>query len=147
MIVLNAETMACLNVQQAARAALKADTTLVLVHETDGRHGAPLNDDGGFDFGLVFRGAPDDELKGLANNIESIPLHRRGKQFQASIDDMVEWVSGPASGARGSASRLSQARRKQPLIASLNEIKKSQLELGEQIGRGGFGDVFAATYK
>ena len=149
VVVLNAGTMGCANVQKAVQATLNSEKKIILVHEMDGRHGAPLNDDGGFDFGLVFRDAPNQELKTLASNIESIPFHRRGKLFQVTVDSIAEQVSGRQAGTRAAvpSQQQTRAQRKQHLIASLNEIKEEQLKLGEQIGRGGFGDVFAATYK
>ena len=109
------------------------------------------NGNGSFDFGLVLSDAPDDALRGLANDIESIPFHRRANYFRVTMDTILGQVSpggGSSSSTGGSiAPKLSRAQRKQHLVASLNDIKKSQLVVGEQIGRGGFGDVYAGTYK
>ncbi len=56
LIYLNAGVLDEISVQSAIDRALDLGTRIALIYERDGRHGAPLNKDGGFDFAAILNG-------------------------------------------------------------------------------------------
>lgn len=76
-------------VQKEIREALKHKKKVILVHEADGRHGAPLNSFGGFDFERVCVLQAPDDLRNLHANHESIAYQRR----KALRDAMIQMIT------------------------------------------------------
>ena len=75
-------------VQREVREGLKLAKKFILVNEVDGRHGAPLNEFGGFDFHRVCVEQAPKDLRLLHVNHESISFQRR-KQLREAILQMI----------------------------------------------------------
>ena len=76
ILFLTDHVMESSNVQNQIREARKVCNPLLLVNETNPNHGAPLNQDKGFDFTKVCSEQPPDDLKNLHYGIESSPYIR-----------------------------------------------------------------------
>jgi len=71
-------------VQLELRTAIAERKPILLVHETDERHGAPLAG-----FGAYIEQTPEDLRTVLFNGHESIPFRRRGYEAESMYEQMM----------------------------------------------------------
>ena len=76
-------------VQYIIREAKRRALPVLLVHETEKCHGAPLNDDKNFDFRRIFDDQAPDDLKLLGREVEVIPFHRNCDRFVEAMCDAL----------------------------------------------------------
>jgi hypothetical protein len=88
ILFLNTNTLEREMVQMEVREAVRLCKPFVVIHETDGRHGAKLNEYGSFDFKYVLERAPQD-LVPVLNNHEAIRYERRGAHRKVMLDDII----------------------------------------------------------
>ena len=90
LLFLNESVLTRNFVQREVREGLKLAKKFILVNEVDGRHGAPLNEFGGFDFHRVCVEQAPKDLRLLHVNHESISFQRRKQLREAMLQMIVE---------------------------------------------------------
>ena len=72
-------------VRREVACALRLRKRVVVLHETDARHGAPLTAEGAFDFARVLGDAAPELGEALLRHHEAIPYRRQGDERAAMI--------------------------------------------------------------
>ena len=107
VLFLNVGTLTRTFVQSECKRALESGKTVILVHESDPRHGAPLDELGNLDLCKTLLHENDKRINFSENDamhtflqeledIHSIPFYRREHLKKAMIDIIIEKLTGKA---------------------------------------------------